>query len=237
MFGLTLKCENLPVGHLREIYLRIECSLVSRKSLVRFANIVEQMCTQKPARCPLNAINGLLSAGQQCSLTRCRSVPSFDSGVHLATPLPRSAASGWAAVLWFEVLIPMMPLLLRHLAHNPFARCSSTCELFVTRLVSLELCSRPDKSSGCGCGWMWMDEDVDVDVAVDHRPQIGRCPMSTARNATSFGPAVTSVASGTRYEFVITKSVGWSVWPNAMSSEGLLEMMARIRRMLFISPL
>lgn len=32
---------------------------------------------------------------------------------------------------------------------------------------ALELCSRPDKSSGCGCGWMWMDEDVDVDVAVD----------------------------------------------------------------------
>jgi len=63
------------VGHLREIYLRIECSLVAGKSFVRFANIVEQMCTQKPARCPLNAINGLLSAGQQCSLTCCRSVP------------------------------------------------------------------------------------------------------------------------------------------------------------------
>lgn len=34
----------------------------------KLANIVGKMCL-KLAQCPLNAINGLLSAGQQCSLT------------------------------------------------------------------------------------------------------------------------------------------------------------------------
>jgi len=40
-----------------------------------FAFIDSKCASKSSAQCPLNAINGLLSAGQQCSLTCCWNVP------------------------------------------------------------------------------------------------------------------------------------------------------------------